>query len=244
MYRFFLDVRLDSPPNLAKVRYALSCTAPLDPTVVDAFHEKFGAAICQHYGSSESGAATTHVPSDVLARKESVGRAMPNVQVKVVDAGGRSLPAGTSGEVVVSGPAVALGYVMGVPPEGSPLSNGDYYTGDVGYLDGDGFLHVSGRLNQLINVGGMKVSPVEVIRVLESCPAVQEAAVIGVRDGNGDDVVYAVVTLKAPADEYQIMAHCRGRLADYKIPRRIDIRTEMPRAASGKIRIRPEDISI
>jgi fatty-acyl-CoA synthase len=90
----------------------------------------------------------------------------------------------------------------------------------------------------------MKVSPIEVARVLESFPAVQEAAVVGARDGNGDEAVYAVVTLKAPADESQILAHCRGILADYKIPRRIAIRDEMPRGASGKIKIRPEDIVI
>ncbi|MEW5795013.1 MAG: class I adenylate-forming enzyme family protein [Candidatus Zixiibacteriota bacterium] len=244
MYRFFLETRMGEIPNLSHIRYLLSCTAPLSPETINAFHQKFGAVICQHYGSSESGAATTHVPSEVLNRKDSVGQAMPNVRIRIVDPDGHATAAGSAGEVVISGAAVALGYAMGQPGGGSGLKNGEYWTGDVGYLDSDGFLYVTGRLDRLINVGGMKVSPDEVVRVLESCPVVREAAVIGARDQSGEEIVYAAVTLKSEAGENDILAWCRGRLADYKIPRRVDIRSELPRGATGKVRLRPEDVTI
>lgn len=244
MYRFFLETRLTEAPNLSHIRYLLSCTAPLDPAIVESFHEKFGGTICQHYGSSESGGATTHVPSEVLKRKDSVGRAMKNVKVRVVDPNGRDLPSGSVGELVIASAAVAQGYIMGRPSGANPIKDGEYWTDDIGYLDGDGFLYVTGRIDKLINVGGMKVSPDEVVWVLESCPAVREAAVVGARSSTGEEIVYAIVTLKATSDENDILAYCRGRLAEYKVPRRVDIRKEMPRGATGKIRLRPEDLNL
>lgn len=242
MYRFFLDTRLDSPMDLSHIRYPISCTAPLDPEVIRTFHRKFKATICQHYGSSETGGATTHVPGEVLNRIESVGRAMPGVSIRTVDPDGKELPGTTEGEVVVSGPAVGRCYLIGQSGSHSPLRNGEYLTGDIGRLDSDGYLYVTGRIDKLINVGGLKVSPEEVARVLESCPAVREAAVTGGPDANNGEAVFAAVTLRSAADENDILEYCRGRLAEYKIPRRIDIREEMPRTATGKIRLRPEDM--
>jgi long-chain acyl-CoA synthetase len=244
MYRFFLETRVDSPPDLSHIRYLLSCTAPLDPQVVEAFHRKFNATICQHYGSSETGGATTHVPSEVLSHSESVGRAMPGVRIRTLDADGNVQPAGAEGEVVVESPAVARKYLMGQEVEPSPLQDGRYLTGDIGRIDKDGYLYVTGRKDKLINVGGLKVSPEEVVRVLESCPAVREAAVTGIREDNNEEIVFAAVTLRSAADENDILEYCHGRLAEYKIPRRIDIREELPRSATGKIRLRPEDMKL
>lgn len=244
MYRFFLETRLEQPPDLSHLRYPLSCTAPLDPEVIKAFYVKFGATICQHYGSSESGGVTTHLPDQVAARSDSVGRGMPGVEIGTVDANGEPLARGVEGEVVISGPAVARRYIMGQPEGRSPIRDGKYFTGDIGKIDEQGFLYVAGRIDKLINVGGLKVSPEEVGRVLESCPTVREAAVAGVRDGNNEEVVFAVVTLRSPAGENDILEYCRGRLAEYKIPRRIDIREEMPRTATGKVRLGPEDLRL
>jgi long-chain acyl-CoA synthetase len=232
-YRAFLDTRLNSPPDLAGVRWLLSCTAPLAPETVVAFAERFGAPICQHYGSSETGAVTTHVPAEVLARPASVGRAMQGVEITLDD-----------GEVVVSSGAVARRYVLGAPPEPSPLGEGTFRTGDLGRLDLDGFLTLLGRKDALINVGGLKVSPAEVAATLERHPAVREAAVLGVPDGRGEEVVYAVVESAGAAEETELLAFCRSALAEYKVPRRIEIRDELPRTAAGKVRLRVEDLEL
>ena len=232
-YRAFVGSRVDPAPDLSGVPWLLSCTAPLAPDVVNAFHERFGAPICQHYGSSETGAVTTHVPSEVLRRPASVGRPMDGVRVTVAE---------PDGEVVVESAAVAEGYVVGAPPGPSPFRDGAFWTGDVGEIDEDGFLTIVGRRDALINVGGLKVSPAEVAATLEGHPAVREAAVVGVPDGHGDEVPYAVVALSGTADERELVAFCGAELAEYKVPRRIEIRDELPRTAAGKVRLRLEDL--
>jgi long-chain acyl-CoA synthetase len=241
-YRALLATRLDVPPDLSGVRWLLSCTAPLAPDVVTAFGARFNAPICQHYGSSETGAVTTHVPAEVLRRPESVGRPMAGVSVTVAGTDGAAVPPGEEGEVVVESDAVASGYVLGAPSGPSPLRDGSFWTGDVGRMDADGFLTVLGRRDALINVGGLKVSPAEVAATLEGHPAVHEAAVVGVPDGQGDEVPYAVVALSGSTDEGELLAFCRAALAEYKVPRRIEIRDELPRSATGKVRLTAEDL--
>lgn len=241
-YRALLATRVDAPPDLSSVRWLLSCTAPLAADVVTAFSDRFRAPICQHYGSSETGAVTNHVPSEVLRRPASVGRPIDGVRVVVAEPDGAPLKAGEEGEVVVESGAVANGYVLGAPPGPSPFRDGAFWTGDVGRFDADGFLTVLGRLDALINVGGLKVSPAEVAATLEGHPAVREAAVVGVPDGQGDEVPYAVVALSGSAEESELLRHCSGALAEYKVPRRIEIRDELPRTASGKVRLTAEDL--
>jgi acyl-CoA synthetase (AMP-forming)/AMP-acid ligase II len=155
---------------------------------------------------------------------------------------GSALPPGAEGEVVVTSDAVARGYVLGAPPGRSPFRAGSFWMGDVGRLDADGFLTVVGRRDALINVGGLKVSPAEVAATLEAHPAVREAGVLGVLGSQGDEVPYAVVALSGTADESELIAHCRAALAEYKVPRRIEIRDELPRTASGKVRLTREDL--
>lgn len=244
IYRALVETPLSAIPDLSHLRYLLSCTAPLSPELIKAFHEKFRMPICQHYGSSETGAATTHDPSQVLARPTSVGLPMKHVQLLITDENGVEVPGGSQGEVRVRSQVVARGYVMGHPLGASRFAEDTFRTGDLGSVDPDGFLYLHGRLDDVINVGGLKVSPFEVVQVLEAFPAVREAAVVGARTPIGDEFVYAAVTLNRPATENEILHHCRSRLSDYKIPRRIDILGEMPRGASGKIRLTPKDIEL
>lgn len=243
-YRTFLSVALAAPPDFSRVRWPLSCTAPLGVEVVRAFAERFGLWICQHYGSSETGAVTNHLPDHVAERPASVGYPLVGVGVSIVDAAGAPLPEGVEGEVVVESGALASGYVLGAPSGASPFREGRFWTGDVGVVDGAGFLTLRGRRDTMINVGGLKVSPAEVTAVLEQHPHVVEAAVLGVRDRLGEEVTYGVVALDGPADEAALIAFCRERLAPHKVPRRIEIRDALPRSASGKIRIGQEDIAL
>lgn len=235
LYRQLLQSRFEAPA-LPALRFLLSCTAPLPEALIAEFHERFGLPICQHYGSSETGAVANHVPAEVLARPGSAGRPIDGVTVRIVRPDGSEAPTGEEGEVVVSGPTVAIGYVMGGPTP-SPFADGAYRMGDAGVMI-DGFLHLRGRLDDMINVGGFKVWPAEVVRVLEACPGVLEAGVAEGVTASGETVVYAQVTVdrRAPT-EAAIQEHCRLALAPYKVPRRIDIVAELPRGATGKIRI-------
>lgn len=237
MYRVLLEA--PRAISLSSLRWLLSCTAPLSTETIAAFHAKFGVPICQHYGSSETGALTNHVPSEVMRRPDSVGRAASGVTLRVLDAAGEELPTGEEGEVVAESQAIATGYLR--EPEGrSGFRDGCYYTGDLGVLDADGFVTLRGRLDRVINVGGLKVSPLEVMRALEAHPAVREAHAYGAKNRDGEESVYAMVTLRdATAVEAELLRHCRGQLAPHKVPRRIEIREALPLGPTGKVRVLP-----
>jgi long-chain acyl-CoA synthetase len=231
-YRAFLSARVDELPDLSSVRWLLSCTAPLAPETVTEFSWRFGAPICQHYGSSETGAVTNHVPAEVSARPASVGRPLSGVEVDVDE----------DGEVIVKSGAVARRYVLGAPPGESPLRDGVFRTGDLGRIDADGFLTIEGRRDAMINVGGLKVSPAEVAAILERHSAVRGAAVLAFPDGRGEEVVYAVVESAGPVGEDELIAWCRESLAEHKVPRRIEVRDALPRTATGKVRVGVDDL--
>jgi long-chain acyl-CoA synthetase len=243
MYRVLNRTRLDQVPDLSAVRYLLSSTAPLSVAQIEAFRRRFDAQVLQHYGSSETGGISLHVPSEVSRRPGSVGRAMKNVRVSIVGPDGEALPAGRSGEVVVSGGATAAGYVQGEPGQDrSGFQDGRYWTGDTGFLDDDGFLHLDGSRDGVVDVGGWKVSLAEVARVLEGHPSVVESAVTALTNSHRRLRVVAAVTLHDPAEEAELIAFCQARLADYKVPRRVHVLEELPRAASGEVVLSAEDL--
>jgi acyl-CoA synthetase (AMP-forming)/AMP-acid ligase II len=234
IYRVVAEAPVSAPPDLSAARYLLSCTAPLSPELIRSFAARFGAAVCQHYGSSETGAVANHLPEEVLERPESVGRAIGGVEVHV---------AADTGELVVQGPAVASGYLLGGPEGVTPLAGGSFHTGDLAEMDAGGFIRILGRRDSVINVGGLKVSPQEVSEALERHPAVRQAAVVGVPDGRGDQLVTAAVVLAHAVPDTALIAHCSGELAEHKVPRRIVVLEALPVGPTGKVRLRAEDLA-
>ncbi len=243
LYRRWLDAApAEPPPPLTRLRYLLSCTAPLDASLISDFHARCGGLICQHYGSSETGAVALHDPVEVLAYPHAVGRAMHNVDLRIVTGSGGLAVCGEVGEVVVTSQAVARRYLMGGPAEDAFLA-GAFRTGDLGALDVAGRLALHGRLGDIINIGGMKVSPAEVRTTLERHPAVREAAVIAAWSADGAPQVWAAVTLRNATTAAELRVYCYSQLAAYKVPQRIEIRGDLPRGATGKTRLRPTDFS-
>ena len=233
IYRVVAEAPVSAPPDLGGARYLLSCTAPLSPDLIRSFATRFGAPVCQHYGSSETGAVANHTPEQVLERPDSVGRAIDGVEVHVAE---------DTGELVVRGPAVASGYALGGPEGAAPLAGGSFRTGDLAEIDADGFIRIHGRRDSVINVGGLKVSPQEVSEALERHPAVRQAAVVGVPDGRGDELVTAAVVLARAVPDAELIAHCSGELAEHKVPRRIVVLDALPVGPTGKVRLRAEDL--
>ena len=233
IYRVAAEAPVSAPPDLRAVRYLLSCTAPLSPDLIRRFAARFGVAICQHYGTSETGAVANHIPDQVLARPDSVGRVIGGVSVHVAQ---------DSGELVVEGPAVATGYALGSPGGATPLAGGSFRTGDLAEIDSEGFVLIRGRRDAIINVGGLKVSPQEVSDALERHPAVRQAAVVGVPDASGDELVAAAVVLARPVPDSELIAHCSGELAEHKVPRRIVVCEALPVGPTGKVRLRMEEL--
>jgi acyl-CoA synthetase (AMP-forming)/AMP-acid ligase II len=197
-----------------------------------------GGRYIDAYGLTEGCAADTMMEAGREIEKiGSVGRALAHVEIEIRDDIGNTLPAGESGEVCLRGPKITRGYWK--DPERTRASFfGDWFrTGDIGYLDADGFLYLTDRKKDLIISGGENIASSEVERVLYQLPQVREAAVIGVPDERWGERPVAVVVLNEghSLDLETLAIHCRDHLARFKVPKDLVIRDQLPRNPSGKI---------
>jgi long-chain acyl-CoA synthetase len=157
--------------------------------------------------------------------------------VRILDDDGAEVPFGQHGEIAVSGPMVVPGYWNKPEATAAGLPGGELRTGDIGFMDEDGWLYVVDRKKDMINASGFKVWPREVEDVLYTHPAVREAAVVGVPDPYRGESVKAYVSLRpgAAVEPADLVAYCRQRLAAFKYPRQVEVLAELPKTASGKI---------
>jgi acyl-CoA synthetase (AMP-forming)/AMP-acid ligase II len=207
---------------------------------IRAFADKFpNARFVDAYGLTETCAGDTLMePGREIEKIGSTGRAVPYVDIEIRDEAGRPLPADAEGEICLRGPKVTRGYWRDDEATRAAFhADGWFRSGDVGRLDGEGFLYLTDRQKDLIISGGENVSPSEVERVVDELPEVAEAAVIGVADDKWGEVPAAVVVLRDAArlDLDTLAAHCRQRLAGFKVPKALYLRDALPRNASGKI---------
>jgi len=218
-------------------RLIRSCSAPLSRRLATELESVFNAPVIEAYGMTEAAHQIASNPLPPTARKPgSVGKAA-GAEVAIVNEAGRSQPAGAVGEVVIRGANVMHGYVG---PEGANdgvFLRGWLRTGDLGYLDTDGYLFLTSRIKELINRGGEKISPREIDDVLAAHPAVNQAAAFAVSHPTlGEDVMAAVVLRSgAVAEAEEIRKFAASKLGDFKVPRQIFFIDEMPRSATGKI---------
>jgi long-chain acyl-CoA synthetase len=227
----------DGGADLRSLRYCLSGGAPLPPAVLEAFERRYGVLIFEGYGPTECAPVLTVNPPGGLRKIGSVGPAIPDVAIRVVGPDGTELPRGEVGEVIAFGPNVMLGYLHKPVETAAVLRDGWYATGDLGRMDEDGYLYIVDRKTDLIIVGGLNVYPSEVERVLQSHAAVAEATVIGVPDSVRGEAPKALVIPRdgARVTSPELLQWCRQRLANYKVPRTIEIVAELPRTVTGKV---------
>lgn len=220
---------------LRSLRYAFGAGAPLDVATIRAFHDA-GVPLRQGYGQTETSILCCLSAEDALRRAGSVGRPVRHGELRIVDPDGKPVPPGATGEVVVRGPIVMLGYWRR-PAETAAARFGDWHrTGDLGVMDAQGYVTLVGRLKEMYISGGENVYPAEVERVLEEHPNVAEAAVVGVPDPEWGETGRAfVVPRREPFDADELLAWLRGRIAGYKRPRRVERVDALPRTPSGKI---------
>ena len=241
-------IALMNAPNaardaLASLTKIWSGGAPIPPSTVKAFQAQFGQYIHNVYGLTETTSPSHAVPSGATAPVDetsgalSVGVPVFNTVVRIVGDDGQDLPAGEIGEIVTSGPMVVPGYWNKPEETEHALPGGALHTGDVGYMDADGWFYLVDRKKDQINAGGYKVWPREVEDVLYQHEAVREAAVVGVPDAYRGETVKAFVSLRpgktATADE--LIAFCRSQMAAYKYPRQVEFVDELPKTVSGKL---------
>jgi oxalate---CoA ligase len=226
------------PPGAEKLRFIRSCSASLPPQTMHDLESAFGAPVLEAYGMTEAAHQMASNPLPPSRRQPGSVGPGTSVGISIRDDQGRELAAGERGEVCIKGPNVITGY------ENNPEANatgffGEWFrTGDQGTLDEDGYLTLVGRLKELINRGGEKISPREIDEVLLTHPQIAEAVCFGVPHPTWGEEVAAAVVLREPVPEADLQAFCRERLADYKRPKQIHITETIPRTATGKIQRR------
>jgi acyl-CoA synthetase (AMP-forming)/AMP-acid ligase II len=229
------DPASGKPAGAERLRFIRSCSASLPPQVMHDLEAAFGAPVLEAYGMTEAAHQMASNPLPPAARKPgSVGRGT-DVQVSIMNAAGEHLPVGERGEVVIKGPNVIRGYENNPEANATSFVDGWFRTGDQGVLDADGYLTLVGRIKELINRGGEKISPREIDEVLLAHPKVAEAVCFGVPHPTWGEEVAAAVVVREPVTEADLVAFCRERLADYKRPKQIHITETIPRTATGKI---------
>lgn len=222
-------------PQGTSLRFLRSVAAALPPRLMAEAEELFQLPVITTFGMTEAGPLITSTPLPPAVRKPgSVGKSC-GCEIRIADMNGNTLPAGTEGQVAIRGDNVFPGYEGDAAANTAQFRDGWFFTGDLGRLDADGELTLTGRLKQLINRGGEKVNPQEVDDALLSHPAVAEAACFSVAHATlGEDVAAAVV-LRGTAEVESIRRHLATLLAPFKIPARIQVMESLPRNAVGKV---------
>ena len=222
----------------AKLRFVRSSSASLPPQVMADLEDAFGAPVIESYGMTEAAHQMTSNPLPPAARKAGTVGVPAGPDVAVMDPAGNLLSAGAIGEVVIRGDNVTSGYENNPKENAEAFTNGWLRTGDQGRVDDDGYLTITGRLKEIINRGGEKISPREVDEVLMDFPAVAQAVTFALpHDKLGEEVAPAVVLREgAQASEREIRDYAATRLAGFKVPRQVLILDEIPKGATGKLK--------
>lgn len=238
MYNAILHVKDAEREDFASLRYVVSGSEPLPETIASGFWERFGVRINEGYGLTETSPVTNWCrPWEY--RPHSVGPPLPRIDQRIRDPEtGAFLGPGRDGEVVMKGPNIMRGY-YNRPAENAAAFTPDGYfrTGDIGRHDADGHLYITGRLKEMMKVGGENVFPREIEEVLNQHQAVSASGVVGVKDRIRGELPVAFVELREgqAADERALVAWCRERLAGYKVPWRVRVVAALPRNPTGKI---------
>lgn len=229
--------------DVSSMKRMLYGASPMPEAVLlSAMEQMPTASFAQGYGQTEASPIITslgpehHVPGG--AKLRSAGRAAIGVEVMVLDKDDQEVARGTVGEICARGPNVMLGYWGMESATAETLRNGWLHTGDLGYMDEDGFVFIVDRAKDMVISGGENIFSVEVEGAIYSHPAVQECAVIGIPDEHWGEAVHALVVLRdgVSASETEIIAHCREKIAGYKVPRSVEFRSEpLPVSGAGKI---------
>lgn len=225
-------------PGTSGLRFIRSCSSSLAPATMAGLESRFGCPVLEAYGMTEASHQMASNPLPPGERRPGSVGCGTGVQIGVMDELGNLLPPDTQGEVVIKGPNVTRGYHNNPEANAAAFTHGWFRTGDQGILDTSGYLTLVGRLKELINRGGEKISPREIDEVLLAHPAVAEAVCFGVADPKYGEEVAAAVVLRSDAAEETLIAHCRERLASFKAPKKIYVVTQIPRTATGKIQRR------
>lgn len=225
--------------DLSSINCCVSGSAPMPVEYMDQFAQRTGTEIAEGYGLTEASPVTHFNPIEGVRKTGSIGLPFPDTDAKIVDmeVGGEPLPPGKRGELVVRGPQIMKGYYNRPDATADVLRNGWLYTGDIATMDEEGYFYIVDRKKDLIISGGYNIYPREIDEVLHAHPKIEEAVTVGIPHEARGEIVKAYV-ITAPGEELSrsdVIAYCRDKLANYKVPRRVEFRTELPKTMVGKV---------
>lgn len=232
----FLSEELDN------LRYITLAGEPVPDWILNKINEK-GINIYVMYGQTEATARITILkPEDLQYKKGSVGKPLIGETIKIINSQGTEVPKGEHGEVIVSGPNVMKYYLNREKLSNEKLKNGFLYTGDFGKLDEDGYLYINGRLDEMIKIGGERVFPIEIEKVILSMTKVKEVGVVGIKNEKEDissylgQSIYAFIVAEEEITENEVINYCKENLPKHKVPEKIVFVKELTRTKTGKLR--------
>ncbi len=226
--------------DLSSLRFCICGAAPMPVEVFETFERKYKAFILEGYGLSEGTCASSLNPLDGTRKIGSIGTPLKGQEMRIVDDKDQEAARGSVGEIVVRGENVMKGYYRNQQATEDTLKGGWLHTGDLGYQDPDGYFFIVGRKKEMIIRGGENIYPKEIEEVLYKHPGVLDAAVVGLPDKVWGEEVGAFIVPKPgqTLTEPELIEYCKARIANYKCPRRVFFREELPKTATGKIQKR------
>jgi long-chain acyl-CoA synthetase len=237
LWGLLLRLPAEHDAHLAGLRFGISGGAAMPATVMQAIEARFGKPVYEGDGPTECGPVTSINPVGGERRVGSIGQMIPGVAMQIVDAAGKELPTGEVGEIVVRGSSVMLGY-WNRPADTAAAFFGDWMrTGDLVYVDADGYFYIVDRSKDMLIVNGMNVYPRVIEEILYTLPPVREAAVVGEPDPRHGEIPVAFVSLKSDqaCTAAEVRAFCQAHLGRHEVPRHVVLVDDLPRTATGKI---------
>jgi len=238
MYSYLLNEYKEGTDDVSSLKIVNSGGANFPLEVLKKFEKKFDCIVMDGFGHTESSGFTTLQPRVGIRKENSVGTPISNVFIKIVDDNGNEVPAGQVGEIIEYGDVFSIHGYLNAPEKNAEVYRDKwFYSGDLGYVDTDGYLYIAGRKQDLIITGGQNIYPFEVEEVLHTNSKVALAAVIGIPDKIKGELAKAYIVLKKgeSAEEQEIIDYVRARMAKFKAPRMVEFVDSLPQGPTGKI---------
>jgi long-chain acyl-CoA synthetase len=225
--------------DISSIKYCISGSAPIPVETIEKFKRLTGAEIIEGYGLTEASPITHLNPLNGERKYGSIGLPFPDTDARIVDmeVGTIPLPPGKIGELTIRGPQIMKGYWNRPDETATALRNNWLYTGDIAYMDEQGYFYIVDRKKDLIISGGYNIYPREIDEVLYEHPKIQEAVTVGVPHKARGEIVKAFIVPESDVklEKSEIIAFCREKMAGYKVPKKIEFREELPKTMVGKI---------